>query len=173
MAVAARHAVAQRLQPVVHHTVHRAHGRTPGDRKINHTGQGVQISPRTLAHGGRVAVLLDRRKTGLEHHRQGLGHIADDAPRRAEIQQQRAAVRQQNVVGGDISVITIDPVNFLQRIEHGQQPGAQQDLIRRAAEGCQRLFERGALVIGHGHVGRTVGLPEAVHLQQRGMVELG
>ena len=56
-----------------------------------------------------------------------------------------------------------------QRCQQGHQPA----LVGRAAHLAQPIFQCHALVERHHHVGRAVGLPEAVDLQQRGVVELG
>ena len=124
-------------------------------------------------HRGDVAVLLDRRVAGLEHHRQRMRHVADDAPRRAEVEQQRPGRGEQDVVGGDVAVEALGRVHHRQRVEQRRQPGAQLRLARRMAHLGERRLEGRALVERHRHVGGAVLLPEAIDLDQGRMVEAG
>ena len=143
----------------------------PGDRAVDDARQRVQIGPCALRHRGDLAVLLDRRITGLEHHGQRLRHVADDMARRAEVEQQRSVRRQQDVVRRDVAVKTMRFVHRRERIEQRVEPGAQRGFVGRLAAFGQRTFERRPFVVGHHHVGGAVGLPETVNLDERAVVE--
>jgi hypothetical protein len=119
-----------------------------------------------------VRVLLDRREVGLEHGGQRLCSIADDAARRAEVEQDRPAVgQQQDVVGREVAVVHAGAVQPLERVEDRLDDGAQPCLVGRRAHRPARLHERHAGAVLHRHVGGAVRLPEAVDANQRGMVE--
>ena len=141
---------------------------------MHRRGQRVDVGPRTLFHVGRFGVLLDRRIAGLQDHRQRLRHVADDAARGAEIEQQRfaGAAEQDHVVRRDVAVKATLGVNHRQRFRQRRQQRHQPRLVGRRAHRTQLVLERDAFVKRHHHVGGAVGLPEPVHLDERRMVEL-
>ena len=161
----------QRLQGVVHHAAGRCDGRAAGDRVVDHAGQRVEVGPWTLQH--RAAVLLDRREVRFQEGGQRLGLVADHPPRRAEVEQQRTAGGEQDVVRRDVAMEALRRMQHRHRVEQGVEPGAQLRFRSRSAERGQRGLQGRPFVEGHRHVGGTVGFPEAEHLDQRRMVEAG
>ena len=69
------------------------------------------------------------------------------------------------------SVHSVHNVHGVQRVEERAQPRTQLGLVGRAAELGQRALERRAFVRRHHPVGRAVLFPEAVHLDERRVVE--
>ena len=98
-------------------------------------------------------------------------HVADHAPGRAEIEQQRAGRGQQDVVRRDVAVVTLRGVHHAQGVEQRTQPGAQRGFVGHLAHRRQGALQSRALVERHHHVGGAVLLPEPVHLDQRRVVE--
>ena len=89
--------------------------------------QGVQVGPRALLHRAGLGVLLDGRIGRLENGRERLALVADDAPRSAEVQQHRVAIRLDlDVVGRDVAVVHALGMQALdgaeQRLEQGAHP---------------------------------------------------
>jgi hypothetical protein len=119
-------------------------------------------------------ILLQRRITRLEDHRQRLRPVADDPSGGTEIEQQRAPVgEQENVVRSNVAVKAVVVMNDLQRVEQRVDQGPQPVLGRGPGHLPQGLPEGNALVERHHHVCRAIPLPEAIHLDQRAVVELG
>lgn len=132
----------------------------------------VDVGPRALGHGAVVHVLLDGRKTGLEHHGQRLGHVADDAARGAEIQQHGAAIAlHEDVVRRDVAVEAVLRMQHFQHVQQGDQQRAEPGLIHAAGRCLQHLAQRLALVVAHHHVGRAAGFEESVDMHQGGVGE--
>ena len=175
LAVAPGGGLGQRHIGVAQQAAHRRRRRLADDGEMHHRRQRVDVGPGALLHARDLGVLLDRRITGLEDHREGLRHVADDPARGAEIEQQRAVAAGQHhhVVGRDVAVVALVAVDHRQRLGQGVQQGAQPGLGGRAAQFLELVLQGLALVEGHHHVGGAIGLPEAVDLDQRGMVELG
>ena len=142
---------------------------------VDHRAERVEVGPRPLAQLRHLGVLLDRRVARLEDRGERLGAVADDAARRAEVEQHRRAVgRQQDVVGRDVAVVDALAVQQLER----RRGSASTTLrIQASSGGCAiapaRVAQRDALQVRHHHVGGGVVFPEAVDLDQRRMVEAG
>ena len=175
LAVAPGRSLGQWHIGVVEQTAYRRRRRLADDREVHHCGQRVEVGPRALLHAGDLGVLLHRRIAGLEDHRQGLCHVADHPARGAEIEQQRAVAAGQHhhVVGRDVAVVALLAVDHRQRLGQRVQQAAQPGLGGRAAQFLELVLQGLALVERHHHVGGAIGLPEAVDLDQRGVVELG
>ncbi|MPN56297.1 hypothetical protein SDC9_203983 [bioreactor metagenome] len=138
-----------------------------------HRCQRINVGPRPLLHARHLGVLLDRCITRLQDHGQGLRHITNDPSRRTKIEQNRTVVTQQHdVVRCNITVETVLAVDQLQRIDHRRQHLADPAFVRQSATRPQHISQGTSVIIGHGHVGRTVGFPETIDLDQRGMIEL-
>ena len=123
---------------------------------------------------GDFGVLLDRGVARLQDDCQCLRHVADHAARGSEVEQQRlgAAGEQDHVVGRDVAVVAVLGMDHRQRLGQRGQQRHQPGLVGRRAGSRERVLQRDALVERHHHVGGAVRLPEAVHLDQRRMVEL-
>ena len=175
VAVLARHQAGQRLIAVVEKPHHRRRWRDPANRKMRHRRQAVQVGPGALVHAGDVSELLDGRIARFHDHRQRLRHVADHPARCTKVQQQGPAGRgqQHDVVGRQIAVVPLLGMDHRQRVGHRPQPAQDGGLVGRAVQGLQVVAQRGALVERHHHVGRAIGLPEPVHLDQRRVVKLG
>ena len=147
-------------------------GRHAEEQEVNHRAQRVEVGPGALAHGRHVGVLLDRCVTGFQDRGERLRAVTDDAPRCAEVEQDgRALGRQQDVVGRDVAVEHPFVVQPLQRVEHRLQDAADPGFVGRIGHGAPRIAQRDALQVRHDHVGGRIVLPEAVHLDQRRVVE--
>ena len=172
VAVATLGGLFQRLHAVLDDPLHRRRGCHARDGVPCHGGQRVKVGPRALSDRRVPGVLLGRRVTRPQH---GAGTlVADDMARGSEIQQHRlAALGQDDVVGRNVAVVAVLRVNHLQRFQQRPEQVLEPLLVWRFIHVGQRLGEGRAVVERHGHVGRAVGLPEAVHLDQRGMVEAG
>lgn len=98
--------------------------------------------------------------------------MASPITRRAEIQQHwHVFFEQQNIVRRDIAVKHVFLMDYLKRLKQRPQQLAQPGFVRRCTCASQPAFERFALVMRHHHVSRAVRFPEAIHLDQRGMIE--
>ena len=91
----------------------------------------------------------------------------------AEAEQHRADRREDDAVGTDVLVPDAAVVQQGHGVEHRLQPGPQLRLSRHVVELGERVLEGRALVEGHHHVGGAVLFPEAVHLDQRRVIEAG
>ena len=125
------------------------------------------------AHAGRSAYCSIGAKLGFSTAVSDFVRVADDAARRAEVEQDRPAVgQQQDVVGRDVAVEHAGAVQPLERVEDRLDDGAQPRLVgRRAPWPGAPAQQRAAGAVLHRHVGGAVRLPEPVHANQRGMVE--
>ena len=97
-------------------------------------------------------------------------HTANDASRRAEIHQHRAAVRQNHdVVRRNVTMETSLVMQFLQGKQYGIERLAKPALGDHLRIGTQHLSQRNATVVAHRHVRRSVPFPESKHFDQAGM----
>ena len=169
-----RIALHQRLVAVLHHATHRRRRLALADHEVHDCRQRVHVGPRALLHARHVGVLLDRRIAWLENHRQCVRHVADDTPRRAEVEQHGALIgKQHDVVGRDVAVVDMIPVDDGQGVHEGRQDLAYPGFVGRVVAQLENVMQGLAAEVRHDHVGRAVRLPEAVHLDQRGVIELG
>ena len=144
-----------------------------GDRGVDHRSQRIQVGPGAARGLGGVAVLLDRGEAGLQRRRRRVLEGGDGLLGRAEAEQHRADRREDDAVGADVLVPDAAVVQQRHRIQHRLQPGPQLRLSRHVVELGERVLEGRALVERHDHVGGAVLFPEAVHLDQRRVVEAG
>jgi hypothetical protein len=120
------------------HGTRRGGGRRPLQQQVVQRGaQRVQVGPGALLHRAQLGVLLDGCVRRLEDGCQRLALVADDTPRRAKVQQHRAAVKfDLDVVGRDVAVVDTFAVQLFdgaqQRVEQRAQPG-----FVRAARPCR------------------------------------
>ncbi len=141
---------------------------------VDDGAESIEIGPRPLAQLRHFRVLLDRRVARLEDGGQRLRAVADDATRRAEVEQhRRAVVRQQDVVGRDVAVVDAFAVQQLERGEDRRDDAADPGLVGRVGHAPAGIAQGDALEVGHHHVGGGVVFPETVDLDQRRMVEAG
>jgi hypothetical protein len=133
----ARHdAVLDRLGVVLHRARRRRRGRRAEQQVVDHRAERIEIGPRPLPQLRHLGVLLDRRVARLEDRGERLGAIADDAARRAEVEQdRRTLVLQQDVVGRDVAVIDAFAVQQLERGEDRRDDAAD-PRPRRAGAPC-------------------------------------
>ena len=125
-----------------------------------------------MRHARHVGVLLDRRVIGLQDCRQRLRHVSHHAASRTEVEQHRPAVWQQHdVVGRDVAVVDLMPVQDVQGTEQGLDKALQPGLVRRTVHAPPHVLQRAPVVVGHGHVRRAVLLPEPVDLHERWVVK--
>src|ERR1019366_7425216 len=68
---------------------------------------------------------------------------------------------------------TLDCVQHRQRVEQGHEQRDDPRFSRRLGQAANRVAEGCAFQERHDHVGRSVGLPKTVDLEQRRVVELG
>ena len=100
--------------------------------------------------------------------------VGDDAARRAEVEQHRPTVgEQQDVVGRDVAVVHAFAVQQLEHAEQGLDERVEPGLVRGRGHVQARVLQRLAAVVLHRHVGGRVAAPETVHLDQRPGVEAG
>ena len=161
-----------RLERVAHHARYRLHGHAPRHGEIQQPTNGIDIGPGALRHGTVVGILLDRRKTRLQHRGEGLRHVGNHHARCAKIHQHRTAVGQHHdVVGRHVTVKAALTVQFLE----GQQDGVQgfaQPLFRHDLwRGMQDVPQGDAAVVAHRHVSRAVRFEVPEHLHQPRMCE--
>ena len=142
-----------------------------GDRGVDHRRQRIQVGPSAALGFGGAAVLLDRGEAGLERCGRRVLEGGDRLLRATKAEQDRADRRQDDVVGTDVLVPDAAVVQQRDDIEHRLQPGAQFGFPGHVVELGERGLERRPFVERHHHVGGAVLLPEAVHLDQRGMIE--
>ena len=162
----------QCLVGVAQHATDRRRRRLPGDDPVQYGAERVEIGPGPLPDAWDLGELFDRCIARLEHDGQRLAHVADHAPRGAEVEQHRLACRrQQDVVGRDVPVQAVLPVQQLQGIEQRPQQSPDPRFVGRVRHRLHRGLEGRALVVGHDQIGGVVRLPEAVHLDQGRVVE--
>ena len=93
--------------------------------------------------------------------------------RRAKVEQDGSVSRQKHdVVWRNVAVEDVIFVDGFQCTEHRRQQTLEPRLIWRLAHFLQSVLQCAACAVRHGHVGRPVGLPEAINLYQRRVVEL-
>ena len=109
-------------------------GGRAGDGPIERAAQRIEVGPRPLqAAVGRI--LLVRRVAGLDDARERPAHLGNRPPRRAEIQQHRAAVgAHDDVVGRDVAMQEVGRVHHFQRVEQRRDDRIQLVLRGRPAE---------------------------------------
>ena len=158
--------------------VHRAGGgrrrRTAQQQKVQRGAQRVDVGPGALLHRAGFGVLFDGRIGRFEDGGQRLALVAEHAAGRAEVEQHGAAIGLDlDVVGRDVAVVDAFGMQLLngpqQRVQHAAQPG----FIGRLGHGQPNFLDGAAAQHRHGHIGRAIAFPEAVHLQQRRVVEAG
>ena len=146
---------------------HGVERRSPCNRAVAGGTQAVDVGPCALRRSFAV-VLLQRRVTGRDEDRHGLG-AAKSLARRAKVQQYRAAVLAHVDVGRlDVAVDEARRVHQLQAIEDGQQATAQLLFAQRAAavEQARQAF---AFLVAHHHIGGVVGLEHRMHMHDVGV----
>ncbi len=100
-------------------------------------------------------------------------HVADNLARGTEIQQDRfTALLDHDVVRRDVSMQYLYPVHGVERFQHRLQHALQPRFGNLCGRVLDHAFERPSFVITHRHVGSIILLPEPVHLDQRGVIEL-
>jgi hypothetical protein len=82
-------------------------------------------------------------------------------------------VRKQDVVGRNVAVVHALAVQGLDRAKQRVDQAAQPGFVGRCAHLAAHLAKRSPLQVRHHHIGGGVVFPEAVHLDERGVVELG
>ena len=163
----------QRADAVLRQPVCGRGRRAAGDGRVDGRRERVEIRVGAARRAGVAAVLLDRCEAGLERRRRRVPDRLDRMRRGSEPEQHRSDRRQQDGVGADVLVPGAGAVQHGQRIEHGLEPDAQLGLARHVVELAERGPERRPFEIRHRHVGGAVLFPEAVDLDERGMVEAG
>ena len=159
-------------QAVAVHPFHGVVGGFPRDAAVKGGGQRVHIGPGALPPF--AAVLLFGGIAGFEDHRKALDVGLGDLPRRAEVQQLGAAVRQHHdVVGADVPVDDAPGVDVLQRADDRQQQadrlGGGQGAVR-----LQVFFQGHPVQEVHDDVGGAVLLAEVPHADDAGfLIEAG
>ena len=97
----------------------------------------------------------------------------DFSARRAEVDQDRYIVlADDDVVGGDIAVEVVGPVDELQRVKQRADDGIQLLLARRAAKAFQPGLEAQSFLELEHHVGGVVSFEVAVHANDVWVIEL-
>ena len=150
----------------------RVHRPLAGDGTVERRAQRIDVRPRTLlvavASG---IVLLERREAGGHQRGQGTRFHAERLPGGAEIQHHgRAVVTYEQVVGFDIAMHESRLVHPFQPIEKRHEQRAQ--ILLAAAVGLtQDRAEAAPLLVLHDHIGGVVGLEDAVHPDDIGMLE--
>ncbi len=168
-------ALGQRHEFVRHGARGAGRRRVAHDQVMQHGAERIDVGPGPLAQRGGLGVLLDRRVAGLQDGGEGLRLVADRAARGTEVQQDGVGLveRQQHVVGCDVAVVDLLGMQDAEAVQQRQQPPHDPGLRGRLGHLLARLLQRDALQIGHDHIGRAIGFPEAVDLQERAVVEAG
>ncbi len=150
----------------------RVHRTFAADGTVERRAERIDIRPWPLLVAVATGVvLLERRVAGGHQRRQGTRLDAERLPGGTEIQHHgRAIVAHEQIVGLDIAVHESCLMHPLQAIEQRHEQRAQTFLA--AALG---LAEQGAeaapLLVLHDHIGGVVGLEDAVHADDVGMLE--
>ncbi|MDT4857308.1 hypothetical protein FQZ97_917280 [compost metagenome] len=154
---------------------HRGRRRTAAHGDVHHGGERVDVGPRALRHVGHLGVLLDGRVAGLEDDGDRLRLVGDHAARGAEVEHHGAAgaFEQDDVVGGDVAVVAVGVVHHGEGLRDAVHDAGEPGFVDACRDGDECLSQGVALVEGHDHVGGALFLPEAVDLEERGVVELG
>jgi len=159
-------------QSVVRSARHRGGRCAAGDDEIERRAERVKVRPRPLADAAFVGVLLQRRELRLEMGREPLRAAGDGAARATEVEQHRPAIGQhEDVVGRDVAVTDAVRVQQLERAEQRLDQGPQPGFARRRRHLQAHVLQRAARVVRHRHVGGGVAPPEAMHFNQRRMIE--
>ena len=121
---------------------------------------------------GRRRDLFHRREARLEQRHQRLRLLADDrTPRRAEVEQHRMIVGQQQDVGRrDLAVNVTRAVQHLERTEQAVEQRSQRGFVGRLVERLAQGEQRRAGVVRHRTVGGAVGFPAAQHMHERRVI---
>ena len=130
--------------------------RTPAYAGVENRAHPVDVGPLALTALRRI--LFYGRIAGCQDRSHGAADIADCLPRRAEIQQDRSAVRPQKDIGR-LDVAVKEP-----RLMHGIQAVQQRLGYRRqfrggyrAAPSLQMIAKAHALLVAHDDVGGFIG----------------
>ena len=163
---------------VVHGTGAGGCRRPAGDAEMHHGRQGIEVGPGALAQLNGLGVLLNGRKTGFEDGGERLGVVADHMACCAQVEQHRARalatvhiVQQEDVVRGDVTVKNLFSVQAVQGAQYGLDHLPQPGFVWRHGHLSPGVLHGLTTVVRHHHVGGAVRFPEAVNLDQRGMVK--